>query len=141
MDLLFWRRKSDSFEEEERMINSEISRSKRFGFRFGVLTVEVSHTVPRGLSNILPGRTISFHILKKNLRSYDQVIGFDLWRRYYVILPQTDKKGIEVVKARIYQIAEKEKWGDISVNSVSYPDDGNDPKGLLDRLSGNISQK
>ncbi|OGP96826.1 MAG: hypothetical protein A2Z39_04455 [Deltaproteobacteria bacterium RBG_19FT_COMBO_46_9] len=141
MDWLFWRRKSDSFKEEESMINSEISRSKRFGFRFGVLTVEVSHTVPRGLSNILPGRTISFHILKKNLRSYDQVIGFDLWRRYYVILPQTDKNGIEIVKARIYQIAEKEKWGDISVNSVAYPDDGNDPKGLLDRLTGNVSQK
>jgi hypothetical protein len=139
MDWLFWRRKSDSFKEEERMINSEISRSKRFGFRFGVLTVEVSHTVPRGLSNILPGRTISFHILKKNLRSYDQVIGFDLWRRYYVILPQTDKNGIEVVKTRIYRIAEKEKWGDISVSSVFFPDDGNDSKGLLDRLSGNIS--
>jgi len=139
MDWLFWRRKSDSLMEEERMINSEISRSKRFGFRFGVLTVEVSHTVPRSLSNILPGRTISFHILRKNLRSYDQVIGFDLWRRYYVILPQTEKKGIEVVKARIYQIAEKEKWGDISVNSVAYPDDGNDSKGLLDRLSGNVS--
>ena len=139
MDWLFWRRKSDSLREEERMISSEISRSKRFGFQFGVLTVEVSHTVPRGLSNILPGRTISFHILRKNLRSYDQVMGFDLWRRYYVILPQTDKNGVEVVKARIYRIAEKEKWGDISVNSVFFPDDGNDSKGLLDRLSGNIS--
>jgi hypothetical protein len=141
MNWLFWRRESDSLREEERMINSEIGRSKRFGFQFGVLTVEVSHTVPRGLSNILPGRTISFHILRKNFRSYDQVIGSYLRRRYYVILPQTDKNGIEVVKARIYQIAEKEKWGGISVSSVAYPDDGNDSKGLLDRLSGNVSQK
>jgi len=141
MDWLFWRRKSDYLREEERIVNSEISRSKRFGFRFGVLTVEVSHTVPRGLSNILPGRTISFHILRKNLRSYDQVIGFSLRRKYYVILPQTDKKGIEVVKGRIYQIAEKEKLGDISVRSVAYPDDGNDSKGLLDRLSGNVSKE
>ena len=140
MDWHFWRRKIDSLKEEERMINSEISRSKRFGFQFGVLTVEVSHTVPRGLSNILPGRTISFHIiLRKNLRSYDQVTGSDFMRRYYVILPQTDKNGIEVVKARIYRIAEKEKWGDISVSSVFFPDDGNDSKGLLDRLSGSIS--
>jgi len=138
MAWLFGKRKKRKLEVESKLIEAEISRSKRFGFQFGVLTVEVSHSVPGGLSRILPGRPISFHVLEKNLRLYDQVIESRYRRRYYIILPQTDGDGVEVVKTRIYGIAQEQNWGDISIGSSVYPDDGDDSKALLGKLSGKV---
>ena len=122
-------------EAEARHIDVEISRSKRFGFKFGVLAVELSHSAPRGLSKILPGRMISFHVLKENLRSYDHTIESHYMRRYYIVLPQTDKEGVEVVKTRIYMIAKEKKWEDLSIKSAIYPDDGRTSKRLLREVS------
>ena len=138
MGWFFSKKKSPKFEVEAKLIEAEISRSKRFGLQFGVLTVEVSHSVPRGLSKILPGRTISFHVLEKNLRLYDQVIESHLRRRYFIILPQTDKNGVETVKARIYRIAEGKKLGDVSIISAVYPGDGDTSKALLGKFSSEV---
>ena len=121
---------------EARHIDVEISRSKRFGLKFGVLAVELSHSAPRGLSKILPGRMISFHVLEKNLRSYDQIIESHYMRRYFIVLPQTDKDKVEVVKTRIYGIAKERKWEDLSIKSAVYPDDGDTSKKLLREVSG-----
>ena len=138
MAWFFGKRKRHELEVEAKVIEAEINRSKRFGFQFGVLAVELSHSVPRGLSRMLPGRTISFHVLEKNLRLYDRVIESHYRRRYYIILPQTDKDGVEVVKARIYRIAQEKNWEDVSIKSAVYPDDGNASKALLGKLSGKV---
>ena len=138
MAWLFGKRKRHKLEVEAKAIEAEISRSKRFGFQFGVLAVELSHSVPGGLSKILPGRTISFHVLEKNIRLYDRVIESPYRRRYYIILPQTDKNGVEVVKARIYRIAQEQNWENVSISSAVYPDDGNASKALLSKLSGKV---
>jgi hypothetical protein len=135
MGWLFWRKKRHELEVETKVIEAEISRSKRFGFQFGVLAVELSHSVPMGLSKILPGRTISFHVLEKNIRSYDLVIESHYRRRYYIILPQTDKNGVEAVKSRIYRIAQEKNWEDLSIKSAVYPDDGDASKALLGKIS------
>lgn len=138
MAWFFGKRKRNKLDVEAKVIEAEISRAKRFGFQFGVLTVELSHTVPRGLSKILPGRMISFHVLEKNIRLYDRVIESPYRRRYYIILPQTDKNGVEVVKARIYRIAQEQNWENVSISSACYPDDGNASKALLCKLSGKV---
>jgi len=138
MAWFFSKRKRRKFEIEAKHIEVEINRSKRFGFQFGVLTVELSHSVPGGLSKILPGRTISFHVLEKNLRSYDQVIESHYRRRYYIIIPQIDKHRIEGVKTRIYGIAQEQKWKDVSIKSAIYPDDGDTSQVLLGKLSSKV---
>ncbi len=114
------------------MIEREISRSDRFGFQFGVLVVEVPHAVPRGLSRLLPGKTISFHVLEKNIRQYDTVIR-SMQRRYYVILPQTDRTGVEVVKERVKSMAEEYRWGSIHIGAAVYPEDGQRADSILNR--------
>jgi hypothetical protein len=138
MGWFLWKRKKHILKVEAKVIEAEISRSKRFGLQFGVLAVELSHIVPLGLSKILPGRTISYHVLQKNLRLYDQIIESHLMRRYYIILPQTNKHGLEAVKTRLYRIAEDEGWGDVLIRSAIYPDDGNTSRALLDKCSSNV---
>ena len=117
---------------EINLINEEIGRSKRFGFNLGVLVVELNNSVPRGLSKLMPGKTISFHVLKKHIRVYDKVIGPFL-RRYYIILPQTDKSGVSAVKKRVYKLAQEHNWGDVLIGTAVYPEDGESPKALLDK--------
>ena len=131
----FSKSKRHRLKVEAKHIDVEISRSKRFGFKFGVLAVELSHSTPRGLSKILPGKMISYYVLEKNLRSYDQIIESQSMRRYYIVLPQTDKDGVEVVKTRIYRIAKEKKWEDLSIKSAVYPDDGRTSKRLLRKVS------
>jgi hypothetical protein len=129
------KRQEPKFNLEIKYIETEISRSKRFGYQFGVLTVELNNSVPRGLSKLLPGRTISFHILQDNLRLYDRIIESGQRRRYYIILPETDGNGIEAVKKRIYRIAKEQKWEEVIIASVLYPDDGATSKDLLEKFS------
>ena len=62
----FWNAiKKHIFEAEIEKIEDEINRSKRFNYSFGVLVVDISHTAPRGLSKVMPGKTISFHLMRK----------------------------------------------------------------------------
>jgi hypothetical protein len=122
------------FESRSRLIDQEISQSKRFNHTFSILAIEISDSVPRGLSKILPGKTISYHVLEKNLRLYDRIISSS-FRKYYVILPQSDKNAVQAVMARIQRLAEKHGWGNISIRTASYPKDGDTSKSLLDKLS------
>lgn len=133
--MIFFRKKNKPprFNVEINIIEKEISRSKRFGFQFGVLIVEVSHRVPRGLSKLLPGKTISFHLLERHIRNYDTIVP-SLRRRYYIILPQTDKKGVNVVKERIKKLAEKYGWGAMTIGAVVYPNDGENAEKLLNTV-------
>ncbi len=120
---------------ESKNIEKEIDRSKRFGYSFGILTVEVPHSVPRGLSSILPGKTLSFHVMEKNIRRYDTIMQ-SLQRIYYIILPQTDKNGVEIVINRIRKMASNHGWDNISISSAVYPEDGATAVKLLEKFSG-----
>ena len=125
------------FKSEIKVIDEEISRSQRFDFSCCVLTVEINDYIPRGLSKILPGKVVSFHILKKFIRNYDRMIG-PYWRRYYIVLPQTDKKGANIAKERIYGLAEEHNWGNVSVGMAVYPEDGQDSGTLIDQAIGEM---
>ena len=119
---------------EKEFIDKEINRSKHYSFKFGLLAVQVSQSVPRGLSKLLPGRIISFHLLDNNLRLDDSIIK-PSYRRYYVILPRTDKNGVKKVEKKIFKLAKKHKWGDIFISAAVYPDDGNTSYELLNQIS------
>ena len=122
--------KTNKLKLESELIEREIYRSKRFGYTFSLLVLEVTNSIPRGLSKLLPGRTLSFHTLQKNLRPYDKIVD-SIIRRYYIILPQTDKINSEKVKSRILEIAEHHKWGDINIGISTYLEDGENAKSLL----------
>jgi len=100
--------KKQRFEVEIKKIDEEINRSNRFNFSFGVLVVEVSHSAPKGLSKLFPGKTISFHLMRKYIRGYDKLMG-PYFRRYYIILPQGDRTSVNAVKERIYELAQEHK--------------------------------
>lgn len=130
-----WFKRRLSFEKDS--IQREISRSRRFNLEFGVLLVEVDNGVSRGLSKCLPGKTLSFHVLKKNLRAYDEVIQH-LCRRYYIILPQTDKIGTQTVRRRIYRLAVANDWRTVFIGAAVYPQDGETPQVLLDKAESEL---
>ena len=125
--------KKKKFQYEIKFIDSTISQSKRFGYQFGVLTVEVKHSIPRGISKILPGKTISFRTIEKSLRLYDRIIACS-YRRYYLILPNTDENGVKAVVGRVRKLAQKHDWGDVTINAAIYPKDGDTPQALLKKL-------
>ena len=131
------KRRTKKFKSEIEVIDGEIDRSQRYDLNFSVLTVEVNHSIPRGLSKILPGNVVCFHLFKKHYRSYDKVIG-PYWRRYYIVLPQTDKPAANIAKQRIAELAEEHKWGNVSVGMAVFPEDGQDSGTLIDQAIGEI---
>jgi hypothetical protein len=135
----FWNAiKKHRFEEEFKKIEDEINRSKRFNYSFGVFVVDISHAAPRGLSGLLPGKTISFHLMRKHIRGYDKLFG-PFFRRYYMILPQSDRNGVNAVKKRIYKLSEEYNWGDLSVGEAVYDEDGKTAQDLLDKAISRLS--
>ena len=114
-----------------KVIDEEINRSKRSNFNMSILVVEVSHSAPRGLSKVLPGKTLSFYLLKKFIRSYDRMIG-PYWRRYFIVLPQTDRNGANVVKQRIYNLAKENNWGTVSIGMAFYAEDSEKSETLIE---------
>ena len=137
--LEFWNAiKKQRFEEEVKKIEDEISRSKRFNYSFGVFVVDISHATPKGISALMPGKTISFHLMKKYIRGYDKLIG-PFFRRYYIILPQSDRNAVNAVKQRIYKLAEKHNWGDLSIGEAVYGEDGKGAQALLDAAISRLS--
>ncbi len=135
----FWSAvKKHRFEEELKKIEDEINRSKRFNYSFCVFVVDISERAPKGLSKLLPGRTISFHLMKKYIRGYDKLFG-PYFRRYYIILPQTDRNGLNAVKQRIYKLAEEYNWGDLSIGEALYDEDGRSAQKLLDKAISRLS--
>jgi len=137
----FWNAiKKHRFEEEVKKIEDEINRSKRFNYSFGVFVVDISERAPKGLGKLLPGKTISFHLMRKHIRGYDKLFG-PFFRRYYIILPQSDRNGVNVVKQRIYKLAEEYNWGDLSIGEAIYDEDGKSAQDLLDTAISRIKLK
>jgi len=130
--------KKKKFGLEIKLVKEEINRSERHDYNFGILVVNVSHSVPRGLSKIMPGRVISFHLMRKYIRNYDKLVGSSL-RRYYIILSQTDRQGVNIVKQRIHMLAKKYNWGVISIGMAIFPEDCKTPQTLLDKAINNLS--
>ncbi len=137
--LEFWKAmKKQRFEKEVKKIEDEINRSKRFNYSFGVFVVDISQATPKGISVIMPGKTISFRLMRKYIRSYDQLFG-PYFRRYYIILPQSDRNGVNAFKQRIYKLAEKYNWGDLSIGEAIYDEDGKSAQALLDTAISRLS--
>ncbi len=137
--LEFWKAmKKQRFEKEVNKIEDEISRSKRFNFSFGIVVVDISHATPRGISTLIPGKTISFHLMKKYIRGYDKLFGPFL-RRYYIILAQSDRNAVDAVKKRIYKLAQKHNWGDLIIGEAVYDEDGKSAQALLDTAISRLS--
>jgi len=130
--------KKQEYKTELKVIDEEINRSQRYDLNFSILVVDISHSVPRGLSKLLPGKVLSFHLLQKNIRSYDNIIGPHR-RRYYIVSSQTDRKGASAVKQRIYNLAEEHNWGDLSIGMAIYPEDGKTSQALLNKALSDLS--
>ncbi len=130
--------KKRKYKAEIKIIDEEINRSQRYDLNFSILVVDMSHSVPRGLSKLLPGNVLSFHLLQKYIRSYDHIIGPHR-RRYYIVSSQTDRKGASAVKQRIYDLAEKHKWGGLSIGMAVYPEDGKTSQALLSKAISELS--
>lgn len=116
---------------EIKAIEKEISRSKRFGFHFGVMVLQVDNSIPKGLSKTLPGRTISYHVVESHLRYCDSIMLGNFFRTYYIILPQTPKFGIKAVKRRLSRFARENNWGPLAVGAAFFPEDSDDPRELI----------
>ena len=137
--LEFWNAmKKQRFEEEVNKIEDEIRRSKRFNYSFGVFVVDISHATPKGISALMPGKTISFHLMRKHIRGYDKLFG-PFFRRYYILLPQLDRNGVNAVKQRIYKLAEEHNWGGLSIGEAVYDEDGKSAQALLDAAISRLS--
>jgi len=137
--LEFWKAmKKQRFEEEVKKIEDEISRSKRFNFSFSVIVVDISNAAPKGISALMPGKTISFHLMRKYIRGYDKLFG-PFFRRYYIILPQSDRNAVNAVKQRIYKLAEEHNWGGLSIGEAVYDEDGKSAQALLDTAISRLS--
>ena len=130
--------KRQKYKSELKVIDEEINRSRRHNLNFSVLVVDISHSVPRGLSKLLPGNVLSFHLLQKHVRSYDNIIGPHR-RRYYIISSQTDREGASAVKDRIYKLAEEHNWGDLSIGMAIYPEDGKTSQALLNKALSELT--
>ncbi len=130
--------KKQRFEEEIKKIEDEISRSKRFNYSFGVFVVDISHAAPKGISTLMPGKTISFHLMRKYIRGYDKLFG-PFFRRYYILLPQLDRNGVIAVKKRIYKLTKEYNWGDLSIGEAVYDEDGKSAQALLDTAISRLS--
>jgi len=130
--------KKHKFGEEIKRIDEEISRSNRFDFSFGVLVAEVSHSAPKGLSKFMPGKTLSFHLMRRYIRGYDKFYG-PFFRRYYIILPQGNRTSVNVVKERIFKLAQEHNWGRVAVGTAVYKEDGKTAQALLGKALSELS--
>ena len=130
--------KKRKYKTEIKVIDEEINRSQRYNLNFSVLVVDISHSVPRGLSKLLPGNVVSFHLLQKYIRSYDHMIGPNR-RRYYIISSQTNRDGANAVKQRIHKLAEEQYWGNLTIGTAVYPEDGKTSQALLSKAISDLS--
>ncbi len=130
--------KKRKYKTEIKVIDEEINRSQRYNFNFSVLVVDISHSVPRGLSKLLPGNVVSFHLMQKYIRSYDHMIGPNR-RRYYIISSQTNRDGANAVKQRIHKLAEEQNWGHLTIGTAVYPEDGKTSQALLSKAISELS--
>ncbi len=76
--------------------------------------------------------------MKKYIRGYDRLFG-PYFRRYYIILPQSDRNGVNAVKQRIHKLAEENHWGELSIGEAVYDEDGKSAQELLDKAISRLS--
>lgn len=115
-----------------KFLKMEVARAKRSGRSLAVLLLEMDNSVPRGVHEFLPGRTLTVSIVSDTIRETDflERTGF---RVYTVILTETNHiEGAMVVKRRMIETAEQKNWGEIKLGLASYPENGNTAKELLD---------
>jgi len=84
---------------------------------------------------MLPGITISFHIIEKEVRQKDDRIIKSYFRKYFILLPLTDEQGVRNIEDTIFVLAKSHRWGDVFVRSVVYPKDGKTSYELLNKIT------
>jgi len=108
----------------EKLLNGEINRAQRFEYSIGLLELEVKEKFSEGVHHLLPGTTLDVEHIKSQLRSYDHVENTDV-QRFSVMLPNIDHlEDVEMVRKRIKQTAEEERWGAVNIGIAVYPFDG-----------------
>ncbi|UCC40900.1 MAG: hypothetical protein JSV96_05555 [Candidatus Aminicenantes bacterium] len=125
------RKEKRRHKSELKLIEEEINRSKRHNLNVSVLVVDLPRSTPQGISKLVPGKVISFHAVESHIRSYDRLIIPYIKGRYYIILPDTDKKEANAVKQRIYELSQRYNWGVTSIRIATYPEDGETSEALL----------
>ncbi len=60
-------------------------------------------------------------------------------RRYYIIFAQTNRDGANEVKQRIHDLAEEQNWGDLTIATAVYPEDGKTSQALLSKAISDLS--
>jgi hypothetical protein len=80
----------------------------------------------------MPGKTISYQILKSHLRVYDKVIG-PFIRRYCVLMPQTTREGLDATKERLETLISANSLGKAHIGLALYPEDGETAQQLIQK--------
>jgi hypothetical protein len=115
----------------ETVLTSEVNRAKRAGRSLGFVLIEICNSVPRGISEYLPGRTLMVNIFENAIRNTDMLERTD-FRIYSIILTETrEREGAVIAKDRIHNIAKEMGWGDIKIGLSSFPEDGGTAKELI----------
>ena len=60
-------------------------------------------------------------------------------RRYYIIFAQTNRDGANAVKQRIHELAEEQNWGNLTIGTAVYPEDGKTSQALLNKALSELS--
>lgn len=131
---IFWYRNrlfESSRRTIKRVLEREIERADRYYYAMGLLILELSESIPRGVHRFLPGTTIDVEHLERHLRRYDVVVKTDV-RRYTALLPQTAAAdGTVAVRRRLEKVAQEQGWGEVRIGVATYPQDGRTADELL----------
>ncbi len=60
-------------------------------------------------------------------------------RRYYIVSSQTDRDGANAVKQRIHKLAKEQDWGNLTIGTAVYPEDGKTSQALLSKAISELS--
>ena len=129
----FWRKQTANIDTN--LIEEEISRSRRYEQTFGLVILELRTSGSMGLGRFLPGKTISYQVLKSHLRFYDKVIG-PFIRRYCILIPQTTKEGLAATKKRLEVLVLESGLGRSYIGHAFYPEDGDTAQQLIKKAMG-----
>jgi GGDEF domain-containing protein len=126
-----------------RYLGREVERARRAGRSLGFLLIEIDNSVPRGTSELLPGRTLMVTLFEDAIRNTD-VLERTAFRIYTIILTETNHmEGSQIVKERIRRVATEKGWGKIKIGMASYPENGDTAEDLINFATkdGGITQK
>lgn len=126
----FWRKQSVNIDFT--ILEEEINRSGRFGYSFALIILELIQKTPKGIGRFIPGKIVSYQILKSHLRYYDKIIG-RIVSRYCILMPQTTKEGLVAVIQRLKTKISGEINGRVCLGSALYPRDGESAQALISK--------